>query len=354
MNILDRYIIKTVIYSTLLFLLIILALYGFIALADSFKYIGRGSFEMSDAFYYTLLTQTRRMYQLFPFSVLLGAMMGLGALNSQNELVAIRSAGISMIKIIFSVMKAAFILAAFMFMVGEYILPITEKIAENHMIMKVHGAASSVSDNAIWIRDKNTFTRIDAITSDKTLGNVSIFTFAEDKTLKVNTKAEHAYYDGDDWILNDIQQTFITEDKVVVKQIEKARWPTLLDLELIDVIISKLEYLSASGLYRYSSYLDNNNLDSSQYWLAFWSKIVQPFSIAAMLLLSVPFVFNSERTSNAGSRLMIGVFIGIIFTIANKITAQFGLVYNLSPVFSASFVTVSIFIIASLLIKRMT
>ena len=87
MNILDRYIIKTVISSTFLFLLIILSLYAFIVLADNFKYVGRGTFELIDAFYYTLLTLPRRMYQLFPFSVLLGAMMGLGTLNSNNELV---------------------------------------------------------------------------------------------------------------------------------------------------------------------------------------------------------------------------------------------------------------------------
>ena len=354
MNILDRYIIKTVVYSTLLFLLIILSLYGFIVLADSFKYVGKGSFDIEDAFYYTLLTMPRRMYQLFSFSVLLGAMMGLGTLNSNNELVAIRAAGVSIYKIIFSVMKAAFILAAFIFIVGEYIIPVTEKMAENHWSTQVKGTTSTVSEDAIWIRDGDTFTKIHSITSDNTLGNISIFTFAEDKTLKVSTRASSAHYDGEDWILKGIKQTFITEDKVITNRIDQARWPTLLDLELVDVIISRLENLSAFGLYRYSSYLDANNLKSDQYWLAFWNKLVQPFSIAAMLLLSVPFVFNSSRTSNAGSRLMIGIFIGIIFTITNKITAQFSLVYDIYPLIGASFITISTFIIAAFLIRRMT
>ena len=353
MNILDRYIIKTVIYSTFLFLLIILSLYGFISLADSFKYVGKGSFEMIDAFYYTFLTLPRRMYQLFPFSVLLGAMMGLGTLNSHNELVAIRAAGVSIAKVIFSVMKAAFFLAVFIFIVGEYIIPVTEKMAENHWTMQTRGTVSTVSEDAIWIRDKDTFTKIHSITSDKTLGKLSIFTFNEDKTLKVSTLAASARYDGEDWILKDIKQTFITRDKVITNQIDQARWPTLLDLELVDVIISRLENLSAFGLYRYSSYLDANNLESNQYWLAFWNKMVQPFSIAAMLLLSVPFVFSSSRTSNAGTRLMIGVFIGVIFTIANKITAQFGLVYDINPLVSASLITISAFFIASILIRRM-
>jgi len=354
MNILDRYIIKTVIYSTLLFLLIILSLYSFIALADSFKYIGKGSFDLADAFYYTLLTLPRRLYQLFPFSVLLGAMMGLGTLNSNNELVAIRSAGVSIAKVIFSVMKAAFILAAFILIVGEYVIPVAEKMAANHWTTQVKGASSTISKDAIWIRDKDTFTKIHSITSDNTLGKISIFTFNEDKTLKVSTNANSAHYNGKYWILTDIRQIFITPEKVVANKMERARWPTLLDLELVDVIISNLEYLSAFGLYRYSSYLDANNLDSNQYWLAFWNKLVQPFSIAAMLLLSVPFVFSSSRTGSAGSRLMAGVFIGVIFTIANKITAQFGLVYNINPLISASLITISTFILASLLIRRMT
>ncbi len=354
MIILDRYLIKTVIISTLLFLLVILSLNGFISLADKFKYVGKGSFESIDAFYYTFLTLPRRIYEMFPFSVLLGALMSLGSLNSNHELVAIRAAGVSTTRIIYSVMKAAFILAILMFILGEYIVPITEKMALTHWSTKTKGVSSTVSDDVIWVRDGNSYIKIRAITSNKSLGGVNIFTFNDDKTLKVSTLANTALFDGEDWILKGIQQTFITDNKVVANKIDQARWPTLLDLELVDVIISKIEHLSAVGLYRYSTYLDANNLKSNQYWLAFWNKLVQPFSIAAMLLLAVPFVFSSSRTSNAGSRLMIGLFIGVIFTIANKITAQLGLVYEFNALFSACFVTLTTVIIATIMIRRMT
>lgn len=354
MNILDRYIIKTVLLSTFMFMFIILALYGFIALADAFKYIGKGTFDMSDAFYYTALTMPKRIYELFPFSVLLGAMMGLGTLNSHGELVAIRAAGVSIAKIIFSAMKAAFILAVLMFAIGEYIVPAAENSALNDWTVKTHGATSMVTKDAVWVRDRDTFIKIHSISTDKTLGNVTIFSFNEDKTLKASTRAESAYFENEAWILNNIKRTVVTEDKVIVNEIKQQRWQTLLDLDMVDVIVSKLENLSAWGLYLYATYLDDNRLDSNQYWLVFWNKIISPFSIAAMLLLAVPFVFDSSRTSNAGNRLMIGVFIGVSFTIANKITAQFGLVYNVSPFLSASLITITTFVIASLLIRRMT
>lgn len=354
MYIIDRYLIKTVLGSTLLFLFIILALYGFIALAEAIKFVGWGTFGIKDAFYYTGLTMPRRLYQLLPFSVLLGAMMGLGNLNSNSELVAIRAAGVSIGRIVFSTMKAAILLGLFMFGIGEYVVPVTEKIAQNHWTVKTHGATSVISDDAVWVRDQSTFTKIHSISSDNTFGKVSIYSFNEDKTLKVSTLAQSAHYNGQDWILKNIKQTFFTDEKLVTNSLKQARWPTLLDMELVDVIITKLEYLSASGIYQYATYLDSNNLDSSQYWLIFWSKLISPLSIAAMLLIAVPFVFDTSRTNNAGNRLMIGVLIGVSFTIANKVAAQFGLVYHFSPVFSASIVTILTLITASLLIRRMT
>ena len=251
-------------------------------------------------------------------------------------------------------MKAAFILAVLMFAIGEYIVPLSENKALNHWTVKTHGATSVVTKNAVWVRDKDTFTKIHSISADNTLSNVNIFTFNEDKTLRVSTHAESAHFDDENWILKHIKQTFITDKEVIVNEINQARWPTLLDLELVDVIVSKLEHLSAAGLFRYANYLDDNSLDSKQYWLIFWNKIISPFSIAAMLLIAVPFVFDSSRTSNAGNRLMLGVLIGVVFTIANKITAQFGLVYNLSPFVSACAITLITLVIASLLIRRMT
>lgn len=352
MNILDRYIIKTIVVSTLLFLLVVVSLYGFIALSDAFKSIGRNTFTTSDAFYYTLLTMPRRIYELYPFSVLLGAMMGLGALNSNSELVVIRAAGISIARIIFSVMKAGFILALLMFIWGEYIVPITENMAENYFMKQVHGASSIRAKETTWVRDNNSFTKISAITPNKELLDMTIFTFNDDKTLKVTTHAEKAQFNGENWILTNIQQTFISKEKIVSHKLDQAVWPTQLKMELVDVIISRLEFLPAQGLYQYASYLDNNGLDSKQYWMAFWSKVIAPFSIAAMLLFAVPFMFDSSRTNNAGNRLMIGVFIGIIFTITNKISAQFGLVYNISPMISATFVTLMTLFISFLLIRR--
>lgn len=353
MNIFDRYIIKIILSSTALVMITMLSLYSFITLADIMGVIGRGNFTLYDAFYYTLLTMPRRLYDIFPFSVLIGTMLGLSGLNSSSELVVIRAAGVSISRIILSVMKAALLLATMMIALSEYIIPVTERIAQRHYTMATHDNVTVNVADEIWIRDGHVFTNVRSVLADKSLNDISIFDFNEDRTLNVSTSAKHAYFSNGEWILEDIEQTFFSNSELRQHKLDKARWPTLLDLELVDVIISELENLSAVGLYRYASYLDKNDLDSAQYWLAFWNKIIAPFSMAAMLLLAIPFVFDSIRSSNTGSRIMIGLFIGVTFTIANLIAAQFGLVYHIYPFVSASFMTISTFLIAIVMIRKM-
>ncbi len=353
MNIIDRYIIKIILSSTVMVLIAILALYSLMALANTLGAVGRGHFSLYDAFYYTILTTPRRLYDILPFSVLIGTMLGLSALNSSSELIAIRAAGISILRITLAVLKAAMILSIVMFALSEYIVPLSENLAKRFYSMATHDNVTVNVADEIWVRDGNVYTNIQSVLADKSLTGINIFSFNEDRTLKVSTFAKRAYYSNNEWILEDVRQTFFAPERLSQNKLDKARWPTLLNLELVDVIISELENLSAMGLYRYAAYLDNNDLDSEQYWLAFWNKIIAPFSMAAMLLLAIPFVFDSTRSSGTGSKIMIGLIIGISFTIANMIAAQFGLVYHLYPFISASFMTLSTFFMAFILIKKM-
>lgn len=352
MTIFDRYIIKTLLASIFLSLFAILSLYGFIALADSFKFIGRGTFNVYDAFYSTALSMPRRMYDLFPFSVLLGAITGLGTLNSNKELIAIRAAGVSIQRILIPVVFMAIILTIFMFMIGEYVIPVTEKVASKHWTQQVHGVTSNVSEETVWVREKNNFIKFNTLLNDDTLRDINIYSFNDDKTLKVHSYAQSAYYDDQNWILKNVRQVFFTENKIVRNEIELAKWPTFLDSEIIETIRSELFSLSASGLYHYALFLERNHLNNQKYWLLFWNKIFSPLSIAAMLLLAVPLAFNSSRTANQGVRLIISVAIGVSYTLINKIVGQFGLIYNIPSFICAGLVTILCLLLAFFLIKR--
>ncbi|MES9938855.1 MAG: LptF/LptG family permease, partial [Sedimenticola sp.] len=119
MRVLDRYIGRTVIISTTITLFVLLILVGFLTLMDELGDVGTGRYTTADAFYYVLLVMPRRAYEVFPMAVLLGSLIGLGSLASHSELVAIRAAGVSLARIIFSVMKAGVAFMLVVIIVGE-------------------------------------------------------------------------------------------------------------------------------------------------------------------------------------------------------------------------------------------
>jgi lipopolysaccharide export system permease protein len=50
-----------------------------------------------------------------------------------------------------------------------------------------------------------------------------------------------------------------------------------------------------------------------------------------MPILALAFVFGSLRSGSAGSRLMIGVIVGLAYYLASETLANSGQVFNLNP-----------------------
>ncbi len=104
MRILDRYIGQVVIQTVLAVVLVLVTLFAMITFANEADKIGRADYSLGMAVLYTLLRMPMQFYQMFPLSALLGTMLGLGMLASHGELVVVRAAGVSVRRIIMSVM----------------------------------------------------------------------------------------------------------------------------------------------------------------------------------------------------------------------------------------------------------
>jgi lipopolysaccharide export system permease protein len=71
-----------------------------------------------------------------------------------------------------------------------------------------------------------------------------------------------------------------------------------------------------------------------------------------MLLVSAPFVIGIQRGINVGSRMMIGVIIGMGFNIIDKIVGHLGLIYDLNPPLMAVTPSLAVLVLALLALNR--
>ncbi|HCW89814.1 MAG TPA: LPS export ABC transporter permease LptG, partial [Marinobacter sp.] len=66
-----------------------------------------------------------------PLGAFMGCLVGLGSMASASELTVIRAAGVSLKRIVWSAMKPALVVVLLGVVVGEYVAPVTERIAQS-------------------------------------------------------------------------------------------------------------------------------------------------------------------------------------------------------------------------------
>jgi len=333
MNILDRYIGRTVLGGTLLALFVLLSLVTFIAFIDELGDLGEGVYGLWEITQFILMTLPRRAYELIPTATLLGALLGLGTLANNHELIAMRAAGISKARIVGSVLKAGFVVIILTFLLGEFAVPKMETKAQ---ALRAKATADKLkgTEYGFFARDGLTFINIRNVLSGGKLHDVYIYEVDEHHRMRVSTHAKSAYFDQNQetWVLENIEQSYLTEDRVKTKHLDNAQWGSLLDPNLIRFVVVEPESLSVHGLWSYSHYLENNGQDALRYRLAMWSKLTVPLDILLLLILSIPFVLGSMRSVSIGQRILIGTLLGICFFLVDKALNHIGLVYNLSPI----------------------
>jgi len=335
MRILDMYIGRIIASTTLLTLSVFVSLSGIIKFVDEIKSVGEGNYDIAHAALYVLYKIPPDIEMFFPMSALIGGLIGMGMLATNSELVVMQAAGLSRIDIIKSVMKSATILVLISMAVGEWLAPAGELAARQGKAQAISGGSLISSANGTWAKDGDYFVHIGEVESRGKLNDVQIYRF--DKSLKLASwlSAESAIYQKEAWQLRGVTDTHLSENKMVKESLAIKMWTSSLTPEKLGVVMVKPEFLSLRGLSEYLSYLEENNQDPSRYILAFWRKIVQPLTVAVMLLLALSFVFGPLRSVSMGARIVMGVATGILFFITNEVFGSLSLVYQLPAAFGA-------------------
>lgn len=352
MELLQRYIAKTILTSTLLVLLILLGLYTFMDFSAELEDVGKGNYHLKEVATYILLSMPKRIYELLPIAALLGCVLGLGNLASQSELVAMRAAGVSVQQINKAVMIVAISLMIIAVFIGEILRPPLEQHAREIQSTAQTGTVGSRSQHGFWTRDGLHFNHIRSIHSDGHFSGITIYEFDKQHRLRAVTKAKEAYYEDETWSLSNVVQSTIDELGVEVRSVEHALWRSQLNPGMVNIVLVPPEFLPVWSLLDYIEYLKDNHQAAGQYEIAFWMKIMMPISSAVMVFLAVPFVFGSLRSSSIGGRILIGSLVGVGFHLLNQSFQHLGLVFGLLPWLTAAFPTIVFAIWGIFLMRR--
>lgn len=351
-RILDLYIARTLLSTTFISLTVLVGLSELIKFIEQMKNVGRGSYDMTAAGVYVLLSMPREIEQFFPMATLIGGLVGMGLLASNSELVVMQASGLSRWDITKSAMKSALVMVLFVMAIGEWIAPASEAKAKELKTQAISGGSLFSADRLSWAKDGENFVSIGEVPNKERLIDVNVYEFDSELELQRVVSAKEATYQADGWQLKDVTTTVFEDDRILRSSEQSRLWQSSLTPDKLGILKVKPEALSIRGLTDYVNYLRNNSQDSARYELALWRKVLQPVSIGVMLLMALSFIFGPLRSVTMGARIIMGVLAGFGFFIANEVFGSMSLVYQLPPFLGAVLPSVLFAGVAAFLLRK--
>ncbi|HYQ39085.1 MAG TPA: LPS export ABC transporter permease LptG [Pseudomonas sp.] len=330
MGMLDRYIGRNVLFSILAVLGVIL---GLALLFDFIDELGdmSGDYGVPQAVRFVLLSIPQRTYEMLPMAALIGCLIGLGTLASSSELTVMRAAGVSLARMVWAVMRPMLVLMAVGLLIGQYLAPWTEGIAQTGRSLAHASGGAQTTRHGLWHRQGDEFIHINSVQPGGMLFGVTRYRFDDQRRMLTASFARNARYEDGHWVLEEVSTTRLLDDHSEVVKTPSERWEIELTPQLISVVAASPESLSISGLWDYIHYLGDQGLNNNRYWLAFWTKVLQPLVTAALVLLAISFIFGPLRSVTLGQRIFTGVVVGFSFRIAQDMLGPASLVFGFSP-----------------------
>ena len=329
MRTLRRYLASEIIAATGLVVLALLMLFAFFDLVDEMKDLGRGGYRLKHIALHVLLRIPTHVYEVFPIATLIGTLFALAQLVASTEYTVIRVSGVSLTRLNAALLSVGALFAVVTFAFGEFIGPPAEQFAQRVRSLAIAGIVAQEFRSGLWVKDGRNFVNVGEITPDAQLRRVRIYEFDEDFRLRTLSLAESGTFLHDKtWRLNGVVRTTFEDARTQVQHIPQLEWTTVLEPQLLSMLLVRPDRMSAWNLYSYSQHLKENSQKALRYEIALWMKAMYPVAVLVMMVLAVPFASFQKKQGGVGARIFIGIMLGLAFYTMNRLFGALGLLYG--------------------------
>ncbi len=352
MRILQRYFLTQILKCVFFVLIAFLGLFAFFDLVNEMPNIGKGHYQLFQAMLYIVMGIPAYIYELMPFAVLIGAIYAMATFANNSEFTIMRVSSLSTLDAIKMMVKVGLIFLIFTFVVGEGISPITSRKATDFKNALIGKNVSEKLKTGMWSKDiihkegdsevvvGNRYMNFKVMNPNgKSFEYARIFEFNNQHELvRIITADKGKFKSNGTWELTgveveDIRPPDRSNTKVFPDSAPLVQRKKLDSMRLISEVTPKIlsvtsmdpNRMSAIELMRYNNHLDENKQDASLYKIAFWKKIIFPFTIFVMMGLALPFAYLHFRSGGISLKIFVGIMIGVAFVLFNNLFSHIGL-----------------------------
>lgn len=285
------------------------------------------------------------------YIVLMGALIGLGTLSQNSEVTALRAAGVAPARLCVPVAIASLLFYMGIFVIAEFVSPHLQTLA----FAPTTEQGSSSKFGTLWYKEGETYTQLQMIDSDLQIQGLRQFELSIDGKLQSTTYAASATPKKDDntYVLHDVVETKFSDKELEISSRVSDAWYLQSKLQSLP---QRIKYeprdLSFQELLQHVEYLRQEERDPTEFQVEFWSRIARPFAIIGLVLLTVGFVIGPLRETGMGTRIGVGLVVGILLEYFQRMLIPFASLYDIPAMVVVAIPVLVVFAIGVLLIRR--
>ena len=308
-----------------------------------------GQYTLPLALLHVLLKAPSRISEIIPIAGLIGSIYVFAMLASQSEFTILRIAGLDIKRGLTTLAKISLPLVILTLLISEWLGPYAESISDQVRMKALGSAYESQFRTGVWVKDRLRdedgsgpirpgvrYVNVGKIEKDNEIKNIRMYEFDDAyRLLSIRSAASGRFDHRGVWVLDGVTETRFKETKQTdpLNPVYSAQTLThpILSLEsevtpqILSVLLVSPEKMSIFSLGQFINHLQDNKQVTQRHSIAFWKKVIYPFTIFVMLTIALPFAYLKVRAGSVGIKVFGGIMLGMSFQLFNSLFSNVGL-----------------------------
>ncbi len=339
MTILSRYITREILKYLFIVMILIVGLYVAIDFFEKIDNFMEQDLPITLAISFLALKIPLIIAQTTPISLFLSVIVIFGLMNKNNEVLALKSSGISVYTILKPVSIIGLVFTILLFFFSEIIVPLTITHSNRIWMEDVKKRPAMVSrEKNIWIQGERSIAHIKYYNpTSKAIHGVTLYFFDKAFSLTRRVDAEKGIFIDGKWVLENIMEQVLDEKTGNYRTVFFEKEERMFDFipEDLGRAAKKSEEMNFIELLEYIRKIESEGYDASRYKVDLYAKLAFPFVCVILCLAAVGISLKTKRKEGPGTGIAIGIATAFFYWIFYSFCLSLGYGEMLPPVIAA-------------------
>ena len=335
MSIINRYLTREILKYFAIILAMVIGIYVAVDFFEKIDDFMESGLPLSKALTFFLFKTPLIVAQITPVGILLAVLVVLGLMNKNNEMIALKSSGVSVYYLLKPILLLGFLFSILLFLLSEIIVPITVVRANDIWRREVRQEAAVTSDEKnLWIKGNRKITHIKYYqTVKQTIYGITLNYFDNNFILIRRLDARKGIYHQGRWQLYDIMEQKLSKADGKYQIIFYEDRFEDLDFKPDDLkrVIKKSEEMSFKELWFYIHRIEDEGYDATTLKVDLYAKFAFPFVCFILCIVGVGIALRSRIKEGLPVSIVYGIGIAFLYWIFYSFCVSLGYGEMLPP-----------------------